>query len=129
MDGNLAEVELNLSANCGHACSCCVGSAAAGKEKAAGVTAVNLAGARAGDTVTVKCERSRLVPALLIFIVPFACFFAGYFLSGVFTASETARNISAGAGFLLGAAPAVLRDRKLRRSKHVSFLITKIAGT
>ncbi|SMC40165.1 SoxR reducing system RseC family protein [Papillibacter cinnamivorans] len=125
LDGGLAEVELDRSGTFEKACSSC-GVSGAGRGQTARITAVNSAGAGEGARVTVECAASRFFPMFLVFIVPFACFFAGYFLCAAFTSAETARSLAAGAGFILGTAPAVLRDRKLRRSSPSGFEITEV---
>lgn len=125
-ENGLAEVELDRSDACGQACSLCGDSARTGEGSVSAVMAVNSAEAREGDVVTVECEKSRGLSMLLIFIVPFACYFAAYFLSGLFPISETSKNLFAGAGFLLSAIP-YLRNRRLRRP--APFTITEITGT
>ena len=88
------------------------------------VIAANPVRAMPGDMVTVESSTSRVLgAAVIVYLVPFLLFFAGYFLCAAFRLSSAVGV----AGFALGLLLAVLWDRRVRRQQAISFCITAIA--
>lgn len=65
--------------------------------------------------------------AVIVYLVPFLLFFAGYFLCAAFRLSSGVSAAVGVAGFALGLLLAVLWDRRVRRQQAISFCITAIA--
>ena len=85
-------------------------------------------GAMPGDMVTVESSTSRVLgAAVIVYLVPFLLFFAGYFLCAAFRLSSGVSAAVGVAGFALGLLLAVLWDRRVRRQQAISFCITAIA--
>lgn len=129
LDGGRAEVTVTRQTACGHDCSKCGGgcSELTAREDVT-VTAVNPIHAAPGDLVTVETATSGVLgAAALVYLVPFALFFLGYFLAGgLLHTGEGASIAVGGAGFALGILLAVLLDRRVKRSRSLVFQITSI---
>ena len=92
------------------------------------VIAANPVRAMPGDMVTVESSTSRVLgAAVIVYLVPFLLFFAGYFLCAAFRLSSGVSAAVGVAGFALGLLLAVLWDRRVRRQQAISFCITAIA--
>ena len=89
------------------------------------VPAANLAGAKKGDDVIVTSSTGRVLKlALLLYIMPVALFFLGYFLAG---GGETRRTIVGVAAFLAGIGICVLVSRRMKQTKNeMQFEISDI---
>ena len=111
-----AEVAVKRQSACGHDCS------------NVAVIAANPVRAMPGDMVTVESSTSRVLgAAVIVYLVPFLLFFAGYFLCAAFRLSSGVSAAVGVAGFALGLLLAVLWDRRVRRQQAISFCITAIA--
>jgi len=92
------------------------------------VIAANPVRAMPGDMVTVESSTSRVLgAAVIVYLVPFLLFFAGYFLCAAFRLSSGVSAAVGVVGFALGLLLAVLWDRRVRRQQAISFCITAIA--
>ena len=114
-----AEVAVKRQSACGHGLM--VSSTVA-------VIAANPVRAMPGDMVTGESSTSRVLgAAVIVYLVPFLLFFAGYFLCAAFRLSSGVSAAVGVAGFALGLLLAVLWDRRVRRQQAISFCITAIA--
>lgn len=93
------------------------------------VVAEDPCGAGVGDTVTVETATARVLgAAALLYIVPLALFFLGYFIGGSLGWGEGAAIALGGAGFFLGLLGAFLLDRRMKRRDNVTFRVVAIEG-
>lgn len=93
------------------------------------VVAENEPGAEPGDTVTVESATSSILgAAVILYLVPFALFFLGYFLGGGFGWAEGPSIALGGVGFVLGLLCALALDRYRKRQNSVSFKIVSVDG-
>lgn len=123
LDGNYAEIAVARQSACGHDCEKCAGCGVSGASVYA--RAANPIGAQPGQKVVVESSTKNMMGIiLLVYMVPVALFFLGYFLTGSLS-SEGARYLIAAVGFVLGMVPAVLYDRRLRRHGGMDFTIVK----
>ena len=124
-----AEVTVKRQSACGHDCSKCGGGCSELMvSPTVAVIAANPVRAMPGDMVTVESSTSRVLgAAVIVYLVPFLLFFAGYFLCAAFRLSSGVSAAVGVAGFALGLLLAVLWDRRVRRQQAISFCITAIA--
>ena len=127
--GGRAEVAVKRQSACGHDCSKCGGGCSELMvSSTVAVIAANPVRAMPGDMVTVESSTSRVLgAAVIVYLVPFLLFFAGYFLCAAFRLSSGVSAAVGVAGFALGLLLAVLWDRRVRRQQAISFCITAIA--
>lgn len=93
------------------------------------VVARNEKGAREGDTVVVESATSSVLgAAAVLYIVPLALFFLGYFLGLGLGWTEGSAIGLGGAGFALGLFGAAGLDRYLRKHRPVQFRVTSVEG-
>lgn len=93
------------------------------------VVAENPENAHVGDTVTVETANSTVMSAaLILYILPFVLFFAGYLLGGTLNWTEGTSVAVGGVGFALGLLCAVMMDRYRRNHRPVVFRIVGIQG-
>ena len=115
-----AEIVVARQSACAHDCHECAGCGGS----VAPIRAVvdNPIGARAGQKVVVESSsRQMLGVILLVYMLPVVLFFIGYFAASPLGGrASVAVSILA---FFLGVVPAVLYDRKLRRSGGMTFTI------
>lgn len=123
LEGGKAEVEVRRVSACGHSCEECGGGCSElTRSEPVRVVAENRAGARAGDRVEVSSStNSVLGAAALVYLVPFALFFLGYLISGLFGLSEGISIAVGGVCFVLCMAAIIRFDRKLKG--RVTFTI------
>ena len=127
VDAGRAEVAVKRQSACGHDCSQCGGCVEMMVNATVSVVAENLVHAMPGDTVTVEsATRKILGAAVLVYLVPFALFFAGYFLCAAAGLGEGGCAGVGVAGFALGIALAIAFDRRMRRRRGFTFRITGI---
>ena len=107
-----AEVAVKRQSACGHDCSKCGG----------GCSELMVS-----STVAVIAANPVRGAAVIVYLVPFLLFFAGYFLCAAFRLSSGVSAAVGVAGFALGLLLAVLWDRRVRRQQAISFCITAIA--
>ena len=131
IDSSRAEVAVKRQSACGHDCSECGGGCSEMMvSPTVAVVAENLVHAMPGDTVAVESSTKKVLgAAALVYLVPFALFFAGYFLCSVLTQSEGISVLGGLVGFALGMALAVLADRRVRKRQSITFRITAIEPT
>ena len=111
-----AEVAVKRQSACGHDCSKCGGGCSELMvSSTVAVIAANPVRAMPGDMVTVESSTSRVLgAAVIVYLVPFLLFFAGYFLCAAFRLSSGVSAAVGVAGFALGLLLAVLWDRRVR---------------
>ena len=86
----------------------------------------NTVGAEVGQKVVVESSTKRLLGVmLLVNLLPVLCFFVGYFATGALS-SEGLRYAIAIAAFLLGLVPAVVCDRRMKRTGALTFTIVRL---
>lgn len=131
IDGERAEVAVKRQSACGHDCSQCGGGCSEMMiSPTVSVVAENPVHAMPGDRVTVESATKKVLgAAVLVYLVPLALFFVGYFLCGALLEREAAAVAAGLAGFVLGMVLAVLSDRRVRRQKSITFRITAIEPT
>lgn len=118
VDGTAQVVVIRESA-CSGDCHKCSGCGAA-KETLI-FEAVNAIGAKPGDTVIVKTESGPvLTGAMVLYMVPLALFFLGYFLGDMIGFGTLAGCL----GFVLGIVAAALYDRLVAAKKRTVYTIT-----
>ena len=87
--------------------------------------AVNAIGAKPGDLVTIQSESGPILAgAAVLYMVPLALFFLGYFLGNMAGLGPLAGC----GGFVLGFLLAALYDRKVTAKKKTVYTITGYAG-
>jgi len=124
LDSAFAEVSVSRQSACGHDCEECAGCGVAGSSVRA--RARNPIGAEPGQRVVVESNTKNMMGIIgLVYLVPIALFFLGYFLSGGL-ASEGLRYLIAAVGFFAGILPAILYDRHLRKRGGLSFTIVRL---
>ena len=124
-----AEVAVRRQSACGHDCPQCGGGCAELMvSPTVAVIADNPLRAMPGDSVQVESSTGGVLgAAILVYLVPFALFFLGYFLAaGPAGLSDGMGAACGGLGFVLGVLLAVLADRRLRKNRGISFRITAI---
>lgn len=126
-----ATIEVRRVSACGHDCSQCGGGCAElTRSGPVTVLARNPVGARPGDRVVVESSsRSILGFAAVVYLLPLALFFAGYFLAGVLGAGEGLALALGGACFALSLAIAVFTDRRAaKRSRELFSIVSVLPG-
>lgn len=121
-----AEVAAARPSACAHDCGDCTECLFCRGDAVLRVIAEDPIGVSVGDRVVIESESRRVLGiTALVYLVPLAAFFAGYFLPK--SASPGARCLFGGIGFLLGFLPALLSDRRARRSQAVRYRIKGLA--
>ena len=119
-----AEITVARQSACAHDCHECAG--CGGTPKPIHAVVNNPIGAQVGQKVVVESEtRQMLGVILLVYILPVILFFIGYFAAASL-ASEGWRAFVAILAFFCGVVPAVLYDRKVRRSGGLAFTIVRL---
>lgn len=123
-----AEVAVKRQSACGHDCSKCGGGCSELMvSSTVAVVAANPLKAMPGDMVTVESSTGGILgAAVVVYLVPFLLFFAGYFLMAMAGMGEGVSASVGVLGFVVGMVLAVLLDRRVRKSRSISFLITEI---
>lgn len=124
--GNTAKVSYHRPTACHGDCSKCAGGCGsmAAKEEII-VSAENLIGAKAGDSVYIEGETKKVAWAiLLVYVIPVVLFLAGYFLGQQWGHG----NLIGVLGFFLGLALAVLESRRQKkRGQEIRYQIVSYA--
>lgn len=123
LPGGRAEISVARQSACAHDCHECAGCGGT----VAPVRAVvdNPIGARSGQKVVVESATRQVFGIiLLVYMLPVALFFAGYFAFPL--PSEGARAAASICAFFLGVVPAVLYDRRVRRGGGMRFTIVRL---
>lgn len=124
LDGGMAQVSAIRQSACSGDCHKCSGCGAA--QQTVIFTAVNAIGAGVGDRVTVSSDSgSVLAGAAVLYMVPLALFFAGYFIG----MNWQLGGLVGFAGLVLGILAAVLYDRLVVKKKNTVYTITGFAHT
>lgn len=93
------------------------------------VVAQDTHGAKVGDTVIVESATSKVLgAAVLLYIVPFLLFFAGYLIGNSLSWSEGPAIALGGAGFAGGILGAVGLDRYLKNHRPMRYKVVSIGG-
>lgn len=122
-DGKALVIHVRQSA-CSGDCHKCSGCGAA--QEAVSFLADNPIGAGPGDLVRVESESAVVLKgAAVLYMLPLALFFLGYYLGYRFGRWEAAFGCL---GFLLGIAGAVAYDRFYLRKQNIRYMIKAIAG-
>ncbi len=124
LGGGMAEISVPRKSACGHDCEECAGCGVSGASVRA--AARNPIGAEVGQKVVVESSTKKLLGVMLVvYILPFVLFLLGYFLTDSL-ASETLRYVIAIAAFLAGIIPAIVYDRRVRRTGALTFTIVRV---
>ena len=124
LPGGYAEISVPRKTACGHDCEECAGCGMTGA--AIKARAKNDPNAQPGEKVVVESSTKRLLGVmLLVYLLPVLCFFVGYFATGALS-SEGLRYAIAIAAFLLGLVPAVVCDRRMKRTGALTFTIVRL---
>lgn len=128
IDDTRAEISVKRQSACGHDCSQCAGGCSELMvSPTVAVVAENLVHAMPGDTVTVESSTKKILgAAVLVYLVPFLLFFAGYFLCALLSLPGGLSALVGAAGFALGLFLAILKDRHARKHQTISFRITAV---
>ena len=123
-----AEVAVKRQSACGHDCSKCGGGCSELMvSSTVAVVAANPLKAMPGDMVTVESSTGGILgAAVVVYLVPFLLFFAGYFLTAMAGMGEGVSASVGVLGFVVGMVLAVLLDRRVRKSRSATFMITEI---
>lgn len=124
LPGGMAEISVPRKSACGHDCEECAGCGVSGASVRA--VARNDACAEAGQKVVVESStKSLLGVMLLVYLLPILFFFIGYFATGSLK-SEGVRYGIAIAAFLIGIIPAIVCDRRMKKSGALTFTIVRV---
>lgn len=122
--GERVEISVPRKSACGHDCEECAGCGVSGMSIRA--VALDPLGAKVGQKVVVESSNKRLYGMmLLVYTVPIVLFLLGYFCSAA-VSSEGVRYAIAIAGFFLGIVPAIVYDRRVKRTGGMVFTITRL---
>lgn len=123
LDADHAEIAVARKSACGHDCEECAGCGVSGASVYA--RASNPIGAKPGQKVVVESSTKNMMGIiLLVYMVPVALFFLGYFLTASFLPTA-GQYVTAVIAFVLGLIPAVIYDRRLRRRGGLDFTIVR----
>lgn len=115
-----AQIVVARQSACAHDCHECAG--CGGTPAPIRAVVNNPIGAQAGQKVVVESSSRQMFGViLLVYMLPVALFFVAYF-----AASPLGRGVAAAvsiAAFFCGIVPAILYDRRLRRSGGMAFTI------
>jgi len=119
LDRGRAEVTVERTSACGNCSSC--GASCAFKRSLI-ITAQNRISAGVGDSVIISTKSSKIfLAAFIVYIVPFALFFAAYGLTSAAQLSEKASILISAAAFLAGIAIALWYNRFIKNRRGVDF--------
>ena len=126
IDAQYAEISVPRESACGHDCAGCGGCGMIAQSVHA--VAKNLVGARPGDKVVVESSTKKVLSiVVLVYVVPFVCFFLGYAFSASFLGFKD--GISGLLGFLcflIGVVPALLYNRHVKMSGSLQYSIVRL---
>ncbi|MBE7002916.1 MAG: hypothetical protein E7425_01350 [Ruminococcaceae bacterium] len=119
-----AEISVARQSACAHDCHECAG--CGGTAAPVRAVAVNAVGAQAGQKVVVESDTRKVFGViLLVYMLPVVLFFLGYFAAAPL-GLDSLRAAMGIAAFLCGIVPAVLYDRRIRRSGGLAFTIVRV---
>ena len=120
-----AEVSVPRKSACGHDCEECAGCGVTGA--AVRARARNPIGAAPGQKVVVESSTKKMLRIVaLVYLIPVALFFLGYFAAMAVTLSVAVQYTAAVGGFALGILGAIVYDRRLRARGGLSFTIVRL---
>ena len=123
LDPSHAEISVPRKSACGHDCEECAGCGVSGTSVYA--RARNPVGARPGQKVVVESDTKNMLGIVsLVYLVPVALFFAGYFAAGVL--AELWRCTVATLAFVVGVGLAIVYDRRVRKRGGLTFTIVRL---
>ena len=123
LSNGMAEIAVPRKSACGHDCEECAGCGISGSSVLA--SAANPIGAVPGEKVIVETSTRQLLGIIaLVYSVPLVLFLVGYFASeGV--GSENVRYAIAIVSFFLGMLPAIVVDRRMKKTGSVNYTIVR----
>ena len=123
LSNGMAEIAVPRKSACGHDCEECAGCGMSGSSVLA--SAANPIGAVPGEKVIVETSTRQLLGIIaLVYSVPLVLFLVGYFASeGV--GSENVRYAIAIVSFFLGMLPAIIVDRRMKKTGAVNYTIVR----
>lgn len=123
----LAEISVRRKSACSHDCGDCAGCELTVGKTDMTALAENGLGARTGDLVVVENATSGVLgAAAVVYLMPFALFFAGYALSAALNTGEGGAAAMAVICFAAGFFPARRLDRVVREKKSLLLRIVEI---
>lgn len=123
LQGGRAEITVARQSACAHDCHECAG--CGGTPAPIRAVVDNPVGAHAGQKVVVESETCKMLGViLLVYMLPVVLFFIAYFTAAPL-ASEGLRAAVAILAFFCGIVPAVLYDRRVKRSGGMTFTIVR----
>ena len=124
LDAGHAEISVPRKSACGHDCEECAGCGVTGA--AVRARARNPIGAAPGQKVMVESSTKKMLRIVaLVYLIPVALFFLGYFAAMAVT-SVAVQYTAAVGGFALGILGAIVYDRRLRARGGLSFTIVRL---
>ena len=124
LPGGYAEISVPRKSACGHDCEECAGCGMTGA--AIRARAKNNADAQPGDKVVVESSTKHLLGVMsLVYLLPIVLFLLGYFATGSLS-SEGLRYAIAIAAFAAGIIPAIICDRRTKKSGALTFTIVRL---
>ena len=121
INGELATVAVVRKSACAHDCADCGG---CGAQKTITVSALNMAGAKTGDFVTVESDDSSVLKkAFLLYIAPLIAFFAAYAMMSVAGMGETASSFGGIVVLALSFAAVKIYDGKMGAAKDLPTIV------
>ena len=118
-----AEIVVARQSACAHDCHECAG--CGGTPTPIRAVVDNPVGAKAGEKVVVESSTRQVFGIiLLVYMVPIALFFLGYFATSSLGSEGLSIAVSIFA-FFCGAVPAILYDRRVKRSGGMRFTIVR----
>ena len=121
-EGGMALIEVRRRTACGHDCDQCHG--CPHPEETITVSAVNDAGAAAGDTVMVESSSAQVLRlAALVYVMPILLMAAGYL---AVPGTEGAKVAAAVAGLAVGMLICFAVSNRMKKRGKVTFHITQI---
>ena len=124
LPGGYAEISVPRKTACGHDCEECAGCGMTGA--AIKARAKNDPNAQPGEKVVVESSTKHLLGVMsLVYLLPIVLFLLGYFATGSLS-SEGLRYAIAIAAFAAGIIPAIICDRRTKKSGALTFTIVRL---
>mgnify|MGYP002539822814 CR=1 FL=1 len=124
LPGGYAEISVPRKSACGHDCEECAGCGMTGA--AIKARAKNDPNAQPGEKVVVESSTKHLLGVMsLVYLLPIVLFLLGYFATGSLS-SEGLRYAIAIAAFAAGIIPAIICDRRTKKSGALTFTIVRL---
>ena len=118
------QISVPRKSACGHDCEECAGCGMTGASIYA--EARDPVGVHPGDKVVVESSTKHLLGVMsLVYLLPIVLFLLGYFATGSLS-SEGLRYAIAIAAFAAGIIPAIICDRRTKKSGALTFTIVRL---